>query len=328
MSSSLTSLVPILSGPNYQAWSVAMKGFLMSQGQWHVLSRPCPRDITLDKDGIELELDKMPSAESIEENKDKIKEWDNNNQKAVGNIMLRLAPQIQGNLTSKIMDGAGLLWDHLEKQYGKPGIIATYLEFKAAMDIKINDNEDPTTAIDKMTAHFARCNASGLEVPDHFQAMLIMAKLPSAFNGLAQIFCQKESVKSLDIADMCKTIGLAWEQRKGGKAPCNQAQKLSAVKHGPNEPSFKQQQGDGQQGGRCCRGNRAGQGRNQQGLGNQAQPVQQTQPQAGPSQPPPAPTARTLDTFQFGHIVSPAISFPPPLPSSFYPSFNKALSLA
>ena len=38
------------------------------------------------------------------------------------------------------MDGAGLLWDHLEKQYGKPGIIATYLEFKAAMDIKITDH--------------------------------------------------------------------------------------------------------------------------------------------------------------------------------------------
>ena len=53
------------------------------------------------------------------------------------------------------MDSASLLWDHLETQYGKPGIIATYLEFKATMDIKISDNEDPTTAIDKMTAHFA-----------------------------------------------------------------------------------------------------------------------------------------------------------------------------
>ena len=49
--------------------------------------------------------------------------------------------------------------------------------------------------------------------------MLIMAKLPSAFNGLAQLFCQKDSVKSLDVADMRKTIGLAWEQRKGAKAP-------------------------------------------------------------------------------------------------------------
>ena len=156
-----------------------------------------------------------------------------------------------------------------------------------------------------------------------------MVKLPSAFNGLAQIFCQKESVKSLDVANMHKTIGLAWEQRKGGKAPRNQAQKLSAVKRGPNEPPFEQQQGDGQRGGRRRRGNRAGRGRNQQGPGNQAQPAQQSQPQAGPSQPPPpAPPAPTLDTFQFGHIASPAVSSPPPPPSSFYPSFNKALSLA
>ena len=329
MSSSLTTLVPVLSGPNYQMWSTAMKSFLMSQGQWHVLSRPCPVNITIDSKGNTITGENAPSDEDVAANREKIEDWEDDNQKAVGNIMLRLAPQIQGNLMSEIMDGASLLWDHLEKQYGKPGIIATYLEFKAAMDIKINNNEDPTTAIDKMTVHFARCNASGLEVPDHFQAMLIMVKLPSAFDGLAQLFCQKESVKSLDVADMHKTIGLAWEQRKGGKTPRNQAQKLSAVKRGLNEPPFEQQQGDGQQGGCRCRGNRTGRGRNQQGPGNQAQPAQQSQPQAGPSQPPPpAPLAPTLDTFQFGHITSPAVSFPPSPPSSFYPSFNKALSLA
>ena len=60
----------------------------MSQGQWHVLSRPCPRDITLDKDGRQLESDKMPSDEDVEENKDKIENWEDDNQKAVGNIML------------------------------------------------------------------------------------------------------------------------------------------------------------------------------------------------------------------------------------------------
>ena len=300
MSSSLTTLVPVLSGPNYQQWSTAMKSFLMSQGQWRVLSRPCPRDISVDKNGNTLESDKMPKDEDLEVNREKIEDWEDSNQKAVGNIMLRLAPQIQGNLTPETMDGAGLLWDHLEKQYGKPGIITTYLEFKAAMDVRITDNEDPTVAINRMMAHFARCNASGLEVPDYFQAMLIMTKLPTSFDGLAQLFCQKEHVKTLDVADMRKTIGLAWEQRKGGKAPRNQAQKLSAVKRGPNEPPFEQQQGDGQRGGRRHRGNRGGRGRNQQGPGNQAQPVQQPQPQAGPSQPPPAPPAPTLDTFPLG----------------------------
>ena len=97
----------------------------------------------------------MPSKSDIEENREKIENWEDDNQKAIGNIMLRLAPQIQGNLMSDTMDGAGLLWAHLESHYGKPGIIATYLKFKATMDIKISDNEDPLTTIDRMTAHFA-----------------------------------------------------------------------------------------------------------------------------------------------------------------------------
>ena len=104
MSSSLTTLVPVLSGPNYQVWSTAMKSFLMSQGQWHVLSRPCPKDITIDKDGNALASDAMPSEEDVEANKEKIENWEDDNQKAVRNIMLRLAPQIQGNLMSKTMD--------------------------------------------------------------------------------------------------------------------------------------------------------------------------------------------------------------------------------
>ena len=137
MSSSLTTLVPVLSGPNYQMWSTAMKSFLMSQGQWCVLSRPCPADITVDSRGVVLTGENAPSEEDVAANKEKIEDWEDDNQKAVGNIMLRLAPQIQGNLTSETMDGAGLLWAHLEMHYGKPGIIATYLKFKSAMDIKI-----------------------------------------------------------------------------------------------------------------------------------------------------------------------------------------------
>ena len=212
----------------------------------------------INKDGNPLESDKMLSESSVEENREKIENWEDDNQKAVGNIMLQLAPQIQGNLTSETMDRAGLLWAHLEKHYGKPGIIATYLEFKATMDIKIGENKEPLAAINRMTAHFAQCNASGLEVPDHFQAMIIMVKLPSAFNGLTQIFCQREDVKKLEVADMHKTVGLAWDQRKGKTPSRNQAQKLSAVKRGPNEPPFKQQQGDGQRGGQRRRGSRGG----------------------------------------------------------------------
>ena len=92
MSSSLTTLVPVLSGPNYQAWSVAMRSFLMSQGQWRVLSRKCPTDITVDSRGVALTGDQAPSEEDVVANKEKIEDWEDDNQKAVRNIMLRLAP--------------------------------------------------------------------------------------------------------------------------------------------------------------------------------------------------------------------------------------------
>ena len=88
MSSSLTTLVPILSGPNYQAWSVAMKSFLMSQGQWRVLSRKCPVDITVDSRGNTLTGEDAPSDEDAAANKEKIEDWEDDNQKAIGNIML------------------------------------------------------------------------------------------------------------------------------------------------------------------------------------------------------------------------------------------------
>ena len=83
----------------------------------------------LDKDSSPLESDKMPSEDKIEENQEKIKDWENDNSKAVGNITLHLSPAIQGNYTDPSMESAGILWAALEKSYGKPGVIATYLEF-------------------------------------------------------------------------------------------------------------------------------------------------------------------------------------------------------
>ena len=72
MSSSLTTLVPVLSGPNYQVWSTAMKSFLMSQGQWRVLSRPCPVDITVDGRGDVLTGDSAPSDEDAVAHEDNL----------------------------------------------------------------------------------------------------------------------------------------------------------------------------------------------------------------------------------------------------------------
>ena len=153
MSSSLTTLVPVLTGPNYQTWAPAMKSFLMLQGQWHILSCPCPYDITLDKDGNCLEMDKLPSDKKIKENQEKIEDWEETNSKAVGNITLCLSPAIQGNYTDPSMESAGIFWAALETAYGKPGVIVTYLKFQAAIETRMSDHEDPSLCIDKMITH-------------------------------------------------------------------------------------------------------------------------------------------------------------------------------
>ena len=254
MLSSLTTLVPVLTGPNYQVWAPAMKSFLMSQGQWHVLSHPCPYDITLDKDGDALDTDKLPSQEKINENQEKIENWEDNNSKAVGNITLHLSPTIQGNYTDPLMESTGILWAALEKLYRKPGVIAIYLEFQAAVETKMTDHEDPSLCINKTIAHLTRIIAVGLDIPKHFQAMILMAKLPPSMDSIAQVMCQEDNVQKLDLSKIRCATSLVWEQRQGKKAPPHNTNKLSMVKHGPNEQPFEQQQGDGQQGGRCPRG--------------------------------------------------------------------------
>jgi len=121
---------------------------------------------------------------------------------------------------------------------------------------------------------------------------------------------------------------MGWEQRSGTKGqPQQNAQKLSAVRRGPNEPPFQQQQqpqqqqqgeGSGTRGKRNRQGNRSGRPRAQQ-----AQPIQQQEP---PPSAPPQP-------FQFGHIASPIFHspraqvapwYPPPAPQPIYPSFTSA----
>ena len=70
----------------------------------------------------------------------------------------------------------------------------------------------PKVRVDSPVVDVEYTTTCSTEVPDYFQAMLIMTKLPSSFDGLAQLFCQRDGVKSLDVADMRKTIGLTWEQ--------------------------------------------------------------------------------------------------------------------
>ena len=339
MSTSLTSLVPVLDGPNFKQWAPLMRSFLMAQGQWVILSRDCPtpdwqaKTVT-DEDGTSTTVDDKAEPPVNHEEYDK---WQETNAKGLGNILLCCHPEIQYKYGEAKY--ATVLWRNLDEEYGKPGIIAAYVELRHALDTKVPSDSDPTVALNKITGHFGRVVDAGFDIPQNVQALILLAKLPSYMDSTVQVLTQKVDT-DINIKGIRKMLLLGWESRASNRPQQNQGQqanKLSAVKRNPNEPSFQQQQGDGFRGGRggrgrgrCDRGSRGGQNtRNQQ----QAQPATQVHKTPQP------PTTNAPPDFQFGHITSPAIaSFPSISPAawgeenafsnSHYPSFNKALALA
>jgi len=226
----------------------------MSQGQYTILTRPRPKEpTTLKTDDKDFDPDTHLTvvADVVEakheEWEDKIEKLTKTNLKALGNIRLRLHHSIAYKYKDE--KSVGELWRFLKQTYGKVGISAVYSEFKQAMDLKIPDNADPSLQIDRFTAHFGRLSEQLVEIDDHIQAMILLAKLPPSMDFLAHFICQESEVLDLKVSKIRKSMLLNWEQRSGGKQPRPQqsAQKISAVKRGPNEPPFQQQQQPQQQ---------------------------------------------------------------------------------
>ena len=123
-----------------------------------------------------------------------------------------------------------------------------YLELKSAFDTPIPANSDPSLALEKITSHFGKLQEAGSEVTlsNHLQALIVMAKLPSSYDSLAQIMCQIDKVTDLSLDKVIKAIGVSWDQRNngGGRAsrPQKNANAISGVQRGPRDIPFNQQQ--------------------------------------------------------------------------------------
>jgi hypothetical protein len=162
MLSSLTTLIPVLSGPNYQSWAPLMTSFLMSQGQHWILKKICPTIGTIQKIVTTKDKDRTETSQTITiyTNEEEYEEWQNTNGKAVRNIRLRLHHTIQYKYRDETDTGS--LWDKLEKEYGNSGIIAIYLKFKAALETRIPDNANPSPAFDKILTHIGHLTEAGI----------------------------------------------------------------------------------------------------------------------------------------------------------------------
>jgi len=208
-----------------------MMNYLLSQGQWKVVTNkfPAPEYETIttrtgQSEGGGSKTETVEDTSRPPKNQSDINTWFDINDKALGNIMLRLHPTIAItvlNLLQKTMEEntdintmfASLAWEFLKTTYGKPGIAATYKELKVAMDIVIPRNADPTLAIDTILIGFTRMAVSKCAIPPHLQAMILVSKLPYQMNVLVQSICQTDNVEDLKTNDIKRKAILAWEQR-------------------------------------------------------------------------------------------------------------------
>jgi len=367
MSSTLTTLVPILDGTNYQDWACQMQSFLLSTGQWECTkpgATPPELDVveTTTTKGEETEEDKTASVSTVTKtttNQSEVNEWYKDASKALGNIRLRLTRPIQHQYAD--IETPSILWGKLKEKYGAPGIPSAFLEFKGIMDTVIPNGSDPSPAIDKILAHYTRLTAMKWTISEDILAMILLAKAPPSMESLVQVsvMTMKERNKDgspkrppLDGVVSMMMQSFETSRRTGAKNSNQQnqqrANKLSAVKPWDQQgspPQFQQQQQQnaqqqetGNKKGR--RGKRGGRKNNQQQLQNaavDAVPQQQQQAQQPSFIPPPPPTFQ----FQAGpssgffsnsiaHHVRPSVQFPPPNPEfeTPYRSFKTALDLA
>jgi len=238
---SVFTSLPILNGPNYQEWAFKMKSYLMSQKQWLIVADKYPpkpdfpeKTVT----GSDGKPKNVPNEDATPNNVDELKAWGETNYQALGSIQLRLTDSIGYKYRAE--EVARNLWLILEKDYGSPGIAATYTEFKGAMATFIPEHADPTPALDKLAVHFARLRDQKCEIPEHLQAMIYLTKIPKSMDSVVQQICSADDPDALEVEKIRRAIVLAWE-RHSGRPQQPRMNKLSAVKRPQGQQTFRQQ---------------------------------------------------------------------------------------
>ena len=221
MSSTLTSLVPILDGTSYQQWAAQMQSYLMSQGQWKATTDLAP---TL---GTEIKEDEETKAKiTVYTNQETVDYFEENAAKVLGNIRLRLHHTIGYQYAS--VDSPRELWETLKEKYARPGISRAFLEFRGALETRIPDQQDPRPALDKIMSHFHNLGNMGFNIPAEVKSMMVIAKAPKSMESVVQLLASDGGKSKLrDLEEIVNTLHAAWEtSRRQGvvNAPSNNQQ--------------------------------------------------------------------------------------------------------
>lgn len=246
MSDNVTATVPVLDGNNWVSWSETMEAFLSSKGLWRIVSRVDRPEPISPREGSDGSI---CNQDDIDARQTKIDNWDDDNERAMGTIRLRLTPTItqviKGETTAKAM------WKALSDSHQQATLSNAYVEFKSLLELRFPEDNSPANAIAKWRSHLDRLSTFHVKMSPYVLMMLILSKTSAYAASMAQLGALSQ--KMVDLDDTTSTrpdyeglltmIQLTWDQRKlRSKVKSDHAQRTSGIKHKGQDPQFKAQQ--------------------------------------------------------------------------------------
>ena len=120
--------------------------------------------------------------------KEEVISWNEDAEKALGNIRLRLHHTIGYQFND--VTSPSTLWETLKAKCGLVGLTHAFVVFKAIMDTVIPNGVDLSPALDKIMSHYVRFSNIDCEIPKKILLMMLLAKAPSLMETIVQMFSQ------------------------------------------------------------------------------------------------------------------------------------------
>ncbi|KAI3998263.1 hypothetical protein K525DRAFT_245857, partial [Schizophyllum commune Loenen D] len=114
------------------------------------------------------------SGSSMVTNKEERKQFDVNDRKARGAIVMRIDEQIIDNIPKEDMKTAKKLWAYLKKEYGKAQLANIFGYLQTALNTQFNERQHPDPQLNVVIQQFTRLKNKNVTIPEFLQGMILL----------------------------------------------------------------------------------------------------------------------------------------------------------
>jgi hypothetical protein len=128
----LSTTMPIFNGLNYCEWADAIKSFMRYNSVWFLIEG-YGSNATTKQPGMP-----QPMLATNSSNAAEVVAWDKKNNKALGTILLYVAPNLKHHVDKAYT--ALEAWNTLAVEYKKPGAVGAFVAFQKLFNAQLSDS--------------------------------------------------------------------------------------------------------------------------------------------------------------------------------------------